>query len=206
MENRFQLLTAPQRRRLMTTLLAGALLAGTAASLGKAEDERQVEARQLTAKLFEQLSTELTTAMQEGGPEAAIRVCRDLAPAIKAELSLQSGAQVTRVGTRVRNPLLGQPNAREREVLEEFQLQHDAGTAFADMEHFEILQAGSHRQALYMRPIAIQPPCLSCHGATDELSPAVKTALQDSYPQDAATGYSLGELRGAFSVTYDLKD
>ena len=42
------------------------------------------------------------------------------------------------------------------------------------------------------------PLCLTCHGAA--LSPDVEAALAESYPEDHATGYSAGDLRGAFVV------
>lgn len=42
--------------------------------------------------------------------------------------------------------------------------------------------------------------CLTCHGATGTQSAELRTALQREYPHDAATGYALGELRGAFSL------
>jgi hypothetical protein len=183
-------------------LLAAALPAPRALS----HEALREEARAMTDILFNKLSAELQAAMQEGGPDAAIHVCRDLAPAIKTELSLASGARVTRVGTRVRNPLLGMPNAREREVLNGFEQQRKDGTAWSDMEHFETIQVGDQRQLLYMRPIAIQPLCLSCHGPSEALPTTVRAALEASYPHDRAVGYQLGDLRGAFSVSFQLED
>jgi len=34
----------------------------------------------------------------------------------------------------------------------------------------------------------------------DQLTPAVKSALAQHYPNDLATGYSAGQIRGAISV------
>jgi len=41
---------------------------------------------------------------------------------------------------------------------------------------------------------------LQCHGARDKLAPGVADALKELYPQDQATGYAVGDLRGAVSV------
>jgi hypothetical protein len=46
----------------------------------------------------------------------------------------------------------------------------------------------------YAEPLVIGPPCVTCHGA--ELSPEVKAALAARYPDDRATGYAQGDLRG----------
>ena len=48
----------------------------------------------------------------------------------------------------------------------------------------------------YVEPIRIKPPCLACHGAS--LAPATADELAERYPEDQATGYKLGELRGLF--------
>ena len=49
-----------------------------------------------------------------------------------------------------------------------------------------------------MRGIAVEPVCLACHGKA--LSPETTTALRRHYPDDAATGFDAGDLRGALWV------
>lgn len=48
-----------------------------------------------------------------------------------------------------------------------------------------------------IHPIAIEAPCLACHGPADGLAPEIRAKLTAAYPQDPATGYALGDLRGA---------
>ena len=38
----------------------------------------------------------------------------------------------------------------------------------------------------------------ACHGGT--LDPEVTAKLKELYPQDAATGFKVGDLRGAFTI------
>jgi hypothetical protein len=38
----------------------------------------------------------------------------------------------------------------------------------------------------------------------DQLSPEVRAALAEQYPDDQATGFEVGDLRGAFIVTGPL--
>jgi hypothetical protein len=51
-----------------------------------------------------------------------------------------------------------------------------------------------------MRAIRLQEFCLACHGPADSIAPAVKQVITARYPNDQATGYAIGELRGAISV------
>ena len=43
-------------------------------------------------------------------------------------------------------------------------------------------------------PVMMKPMCLACHGA--EVAPEVQAAIAERYPDDRATGYRAGELRG----------
>ncbi len=72
-----------------------------------------------------ELGAAMTREMAKGGPTEAIKVCAELAPEIAGRLS--------RVGTRVRNPLLGMPDAWEQKVLGEFAERATKGEAFAGM-------------------------------------------------------------------------
>jgi len=39
--------------------------------------------------------------------------------------------------------------------------------------------------------------CLTCHGPTESIPEDVRAALRERYPDDKATGYAVGDLRGA---------
>ena len=158
----------------------------------------------LAAQFQQQLAGKLQAAMQAGGPVNAIAVCRDEAPAIASRLSRQSGWQVKRVGTRVRNPLTGSPDAWEQQQLALFQQRLQDGEAVPAINAFEISDGPQGQTLRYMQAIVVAPPCLACHGPLEAQSPALRTALGRDYPHDAATGYAPGELRGAFSLQRQL--
>ena len=48
----------------------------------------------------------------------------------------------------------------------------------------------------YVEPIFLQPMCTTCHG--DSLSEPVARQIAELYPEDAATGFKEGDLRGVF--------
>jgi hypothetical protein len=186
--------------RLVTVLLAGLLAAPVVAGPEEEADRYREEARAVTGELAGQLMSRLQAAIAEGGPANGISVCRDQAPAIKTALSLERGWEVSRVGTRIRNSLLGTPDAWERAVLAEFQRRHEEGESFGDMERAEVVTEGDERYFRYMRPIGTQGICLNCHGERGQMNEAVRAQLDERYPHDRAVGYEVGDLRGAFTV------
>jgi hypothetical protein len=145
------------------------------------------------ARFQGELSGRLIEAMAAGGPVRAIEVCSREAPAIAARLSADSGAAFGRVALAVRNPG-NAADAGEREVLEDFRREIEAGTTEAAWK-FEVAPDGAAR---YMKAIVTQPLCLACHGR--ELAPDVQSAIAQFYPADRATGFAAGDLRGAFVV------
>lgn len=63
-----------------------------------------------------------------------------------------------------------------------------------------MLEQDGERTLRYLRPIRAAGICLNCHGDPGEFEPEVFSLLRERYPEDAATGYSAGQLRGAVSV------
>lgn len=186
---------------LMLIAAISALAPGIAAGNGDAaaDDARLRESRELTRQFQRRLQTELEAAIGRGGPVGAIGVCREQAPAIAEELSTSSGARVSRTALRVRNPA-NAPQPWQRDVLHRFQERMAAGEAADGLEHFET-PAGEG--ARYMKAIPTGPLCLTCHGSN--LGADVQAALRGMYPEDAATGFAVGDLRGAFSVVWPAK-
>lgn len=162
--------------------------------------DAQNEARALVATFQQELVAKLTAAMASGGPVRAIEVCKTEAPSIAARLSRESGWQVKRVGTRVRNPMSGMPDAWEQEQLADFARRLEAGEAPATLARFAETNEPSGRMQRYVQAIPVAAQCLACHGDPASQSPELRQALQSAYPHDAATGYRQGELRGAFSL------
>jgi cytochrome c553 len=56
----------------------------------------------------------------------------------------------------------------------------------------------------FFAPIVLaNTTCLKCHGATDtDIDADTLAALAIRYPQDEATGFQMGELRGIWRVTF----
>ena len=144
------------------------------------------------------LKPQLKKALTEGGVLKAIEVCSVKAPEIAQNLSLSTQWQVKRVSLKARNHPDAIPNAWEKSVLETFNQRQESGESTKKMAKAEIVGD----EFRFMKAQGTQPLCLTCHGT--KLDDETKAALKSYYPKDQATGYSLGQVRGAFSLTKKL--
>jgi hypothetical protein len=152
----------------------------------------------LSAQFVATLQPTLQTAMQQGGPIGAIEVCAVEAPRIAADLSDESGWAVSRVSLRARNQRTAIPDGWEANMLAEFDQRQLAGEPVEQLNVAAVVD-GEFR---YMQAQAAGPLCLTCHGT--EISSEVQSVLSRHYPQDMATGYTAGQIRGAISVRKPL--
>ena len=190
--------------RLLTIFALGAFCAIPTGVRSEDPDTLLPESRQTAVSLLQQLGTKLRATIADNGPEGSVAVCKDFAPLLAGQLSRQTGWRVARVSLRTRNPLLGTPDAWEQKVLEEFERRLAAGEKPDALEFAEIVQEPAARYYRYMKAIPVQPLCLTCHGAKEQMSPFILEQLGTEYPHDRATGYSPGQIRGAVTVKRPL--
>lgn len=187
---------ADGRRLLLAAALALAPVSGVA---GEPADTAGLaaEARGLAMQLGERLKGELVSAMQAGGPVAAIGVCRDKALPLTAELGAQHGWEIGRTSLRVRNPA-NAPDDFERAVLEDFNRRLAGGEPVAQIEDTSLDVHGERREFRFMKAIPTAEACTVCHGR--QVAAPLRSTLQEMYPEDAATGFAAGDIRGAFTL------
>jgi Protein of unknown function (DUF3365) len=197
---------ATRNRLRFVRALAGSVAVLVAATGIASADEiaLEQEASEVAETFLEELGEAMTQEMTERGPVEAIIVCTKLAPDIAGRLSREHGWRVTRVGTRVRNPLLGMPDAWEQRVLAEFAERAAKGKTFASMTHHEVVTEPDGQYFRFMKPIMVQSKCLLCHGSSDQIPESIRIMLKKQYPFDRAIGYKAGELRGAVSIKQPL--
>lgn len=177
---------------LVASLIYACLLAGPTAAADVGIDKD----RELAKTLAMELKAALTTALQKS-PEAAIGVCNERAPQIAKRLGGEHNAIVGRTALRTRNPA-NQPNEWQRAVLLDFQNRLSAGEAPGGLEFAATVTANGQSEHRFMKAIATEPLCLTCHGP--QVAPSVLAAIKAKYPNDTATGFNVGDLRGAVYV------
>ncbi|OOG24554.1 hypothetical protein B1C78_08610 [Thioalkalivibrio denitrificans] len=159
--------------------------------------DRLAASRAAIQEFAQSLQGELQAAMQAGGPPQAIQVCSERAPEIADSISQKHGLAISRTSLKIRNPA-NSPDAWEREVLESFDARRAAGENPAHIEKQAVYIRGDQKEYRFMKAIPTGEVCLNCHGA--QVAPPVEGALKRLYPDDAARGYNVGDLRGAFVV------
>ena len=162
--------------------------------------QREQAADQVSEQFIKQLGGHLKKEMQANGPVQAINVCKEIAPEIANQLSIENGWSVSRVTTKTRNSLLGTTDMWERETLAEFEAAAAKGEKYSEMKKTAVVDEDGQYYFRYMKPLAIKPVCLTCHGSEDQIPAPVKAELEKLYPFDQAKGYKQGELRGAVSI------
>ena len=184
-----------------TLMMAVALITPFLTTLANAGDDAMLgEARKVATTLPPKLLAALQEEISKSGPEGAISVCKDMAPKMAGEISRQTGWKIKRVSLKARNDARAIPDAWEKAALEDFDKRVAAGESPAQLEKGEKVD----NEYRYVKALPVQPLCFSCHGPVDQLTPAVKSALAQHSPNDLATGYSVGQIRGAISVRKPL--
>ena len=136
----------------------------------------------------------LMNAMKESGPVGALGFCNQEASTIAATLSEKHKVVVRRVSSKNRNPE-NAPSNNEINVLNRFQKNIDNGTSGS-------LVTSTGDVTSYYQPIMVGAPCITCHGKKDEMVPELVAVIDSLYPNDKATGYAIGELRGTWVVEF----
>lgn len=169
---------------------------GSGALAGWVHREAQTEAQVAMVAAGDARRTELArgllgalTAASAGGDYAgAVEACQLRAPEITTSLQGAAGAYHVRVGRtseRLRNP----ENTGPDWVQAALDTEDPLGTWLGPDDTVGLLS-----------PIPTGALCLNCHGAADALAPGVAEAVAARYPDDQATGFAEGDVRGWFWV------
>lgn len=172
------------------TCRAFLLVLAFTAPTAQAQDAEFAHGAELLAPFKQDLKKALKSGLEEG-PAAAIQVCRVKAPGIADALSVD-GVRMGRSSHKLRNPDNTAPDWASP-IMQ----------AYLDDPSSRIPRAVelANDRWGYIEPIMVQPLCLTCHGS--ELAPDVAGRIAELYPDDEATGFEAGDLRGVFWLEFD---
>lgn len=161
----------------------------------------KAQAADLVARYAQALKTALGGAMEKDGPMGALDVCRSAAPKIAADLSTSSGWSVARTSLKPRNAASA-PDDYERKVMESFNARIAQGEKAGDLVSAKIVEDHGGKVFRFIKAIPTGEVCLTCHG--ENVSPELKQKISQLYPNDQATGFRVGDMRGAFTLKKPL--
>jgi hypothetical protein len=149
----------------------------------------------VSQELIQQLATKLKQEVSVNGLVKAAEFCNRNAMTLTEEVNLHQleGTSLKRISLKLRNAA-NTPSEDERRVLESMQKMLKKGKLGA------YLVEEDERFYKYYKPLLIKKElCLACHGDLLK-NPELNQFLSEHYPQDKATGYKMGDLRGAVLV------
>jgi hypothetical protein len=182
---------AIMKRLLLTPILTLAVFALT-------KPDPAVEGPKIIAEAFGRLSGALAQAIAKEGPAKALSVCSEKAPQIAKEVATTHGVTLRRASAKPRNPKNAADNA-EKAVLEVFA----AALAKKEAPKPQTITNADGSTSFFTPIVLGNPLCLQCHGTPNQdIAPETLVAIQKLYPDDKATGFKLGDLRGLWRVTF----
>lgn len=174
-----------------------------ATSLEAVDSTSLASARGAADALGKGLMTALLGQLEAEGPQGALAFCADSAQLLTARYQAE-GLDVHRTSLKVRNPA-NAPDSVEVRVLDFLADLHESGVLPPEYVEVRRLATGT-RELRYFRPITLAAGCVTCHGPSDNIAPAIKAVLAERYPEDAAVGYAEGDLRGVIAVRRALPE
>lgn len=188
---------------LLVLLLISCKTGGEKQKAEKIEHQKQAAeiGEEAARQLVVSLKSELQKAMKEGGPLNAVDYCNTKAIPLTREVEsqLSRGMQIKRTSLKVRNPA-NTPDSLERAILKEMEVQFAQDDT---LPNYRLIQQREQKANVYhyFKPMKTAGLCLSCHGDKGQMSDELVNLLEERYPNDRATGYQEGDLRGVIHVT-----
>lgn len=156
------------------------------------------QGKEIVKATFSALSSQLKSALKQGGVPYALTFCNVTAIPITDSLAARFDVDIKRVSTRNRNPE-NAPNALEESVISSLQKM-----MVASYEGINMVVLDQDENPVYMQPIVLGDQCLQCHGKLEkDITAANYEIIQSLYPEDKATGYSSGDLRGIWRIRFN---
>ncbi|HBJ86814.1 MAG TPA: hypothetical protein DDZ88_23750 [Verrucomicrobiales bacterium] len=168
------------------------------AAFAQTKPDPALEGPKIIAEAFVKLSGALGEAIAKSGPASALSVCSEKAPQIAKEVATAHGVTLRRATHKPRNPKNAADDV-EKTALEAFM----AALAKKEPPKPQVITSADGSRA-FLAPIVLgNPLCLQCHGTPGkDIAPETLAAIEKLYPDDQATGFKLGDLRGLWRVTF----
>lgn len=142
------------------------------------------------------LGKNLMGTIQKKGTLEALVFCNEKAYPLTDSMSVVQNATIKRVSDKPRNQN-NQANEQELTYINTFK-----NGIKNNIEPKPIVEQLEDKVQVYY-PISTNTMCLQCHGKPNQdINNTTLLKLSSLYPKDQATGYSVNEIRGLWSITF----
>lgn len=151
---------------------------------------------------LDRMASDLHDVFLEEGIIGAIDICAERVNNTAAEYSQKPGLRLERL------TLLTLKDQKRFDSFEAITLlaMHDSVAAGGEIppEAYKWTGKDIHNGTLvYVKPIIVEPLCLTCHGPAEMVQPDVRAIMLDKY-HALPSGNKIGEIKGAIVVTLEL--
>ncbi|VAX18159.1 hypothetical protein MNBD_NITROSPINAE01-907 [hydrothermal vent metagenome] len=167
------------------------------------EDVALERSKAMIKELGGNLSKHLKASIISSGFVKSIDACSTVAQETPKEMNKKSRGTIRRVSLKLRN-MKNAPDDYEKTVLLQMEKDHEK-QELKDIYKSVVKNKRGKPTLRVMKPILVKSLCLNCHGTPYTWKRAAIKKVLEIYPNDMATGYASGEVRGAFSVVYPLQ-
>ena len=157
---------------------AGALT--LASKLTETQARQKARAIEAQTHLLRALQKELQQAISD--PAEAISVCKKRGDSLARSIGQEMGVRIGRTSTKIRN-LNNVPPLWAKALVDE-KHEHEMVVALPD------------NGLGFLSPIMTKSICINCHGEENQIEADVFAEILSAYPDDAAIGFAVGEVRG----------
>ncbi len=180
---------------LLTTALA--LMANPYESNQESYDAVVKKGQEVSSALLKTLGMNMKKHMKAGGPVDAAKFCNSEAYSLTLGVDKEYGKNVSvkRISLKNRNSA-NAAIGHEKSILESLETLQDSGVV---LPSYVVERVNVDTYKFYKPLIINKQVCLKCHGDISK-NPKLSTFFSGAYPKDKATGYKLGDLRGAIVV------
>lgn len=141
------------------------------------------------------LVSNLINAVSSKGEVHAIAFCSLKAMPLTDSLSHLYGCKIERLALKNRNPLNKLSTPQDEHAYRHF----DSLNLINVTKTFLLAEDKDYN--IYYKPINMAMPiCSNCHGTN--INPTSAEAIASLYPEDKATGFEQGRLRGMWKITF----
>jgi hypothetical protein len=160
----------------------------------KEVEKHTIKGKEISQAVLKKLGGNLMSQMKSGGVKQAIPFCNVAALPLTEELSNKYNVSIKRTTHKLRNAK-NKPNLEEEKILRHYIASISKGEKIKP-----IVTKGDDYKIHFYAPIKLDKKCLACHGS---ISKKTDSIIKSYYPNDAATGFKEGDLRGLMSITFN---
>ena len=151
----------------------------------------------LAKTTFKVFKSKIEEVGSKQGLTAVVDFCHDNAPKLTDSIGKAHNVLIRRTSHKLRNTK-NEPTDAEKDVINKYLELQDENQRLEP-----IVKKDKEGYIHFYAPIKIKEKCLQCHGKPgEEVKPVVLKQIKEKYPNDKATGFKKGELRGIWDIKF----